>query len=280
MSAKKVAVSAGVLLLVAGSVWFLTGTPISPPREAKPPGESTSQSAVARQDETAETSVPAPAVGSDAQSLQLSGSVIDEATGLALAGVVVEVHVRSAQDSASALGRDTTDLEGTYSFRDPYSDVGEDLVIIARHAEFIVAQQTLWAVNRPWPTPLPTMALRRGGRVEGRVIRSGGVPVPGAIVRARAPVRLDRRSNSNFRVRYRGQLRSVVSQIIRAQVGRDGAAQKLRDWASNNVQQQDLGQFIGMAESELLGVRESNFARYGLKPAEYYAWRQRWDRVV
>jgi hypothetical protein len=47
-------------------------------------------------------------------------------------------------------------------------------------------------------------------------------------------------------------------------------------WAKEHVNDQERERFTGMAEAELLGVRESNFARYRVRPSEYHTWKRIW----
>lgn len=39
----------------------------------------------------------------------------------------------------------------------------------------------------------------------------------------------------------------------------------------------DRDRFREIAESELLGLHEGNYARYGVSPGEFDAWREVWD---
>jgi hypothetical protein len=80
-----------------------------------------------------------------------------------------------------------------------------------------------------------------------------------------------------FRLRYRDALRTVVGDIVRAGLGRASAADRIVTWTDDHIDEFDRGTFRAAAEDELLALHEGNFARYGLRPAEFIAWRAAWD---
>lgn len=80
-----------------------------------------------------------------------------------------------------------------------------------------------------------------------------------------------------FRLRYREPLRTVVRDIVRAPRGRKDARAHLVEAASAMLPAADREQFSDIAETELLGLHEGNFARYQVRPSEYAAWRAVWD---
>jgi hypothetical protein len=45
------------------------------------------------------------------------------------------------------------------------------------------------------------------------------------------------------------------------------------------VEQDDRETFREVAENELLGLHDGNFARYAIRPAEFAAWRDVWART-
>jgi hypothetical protein len=83
-----------------------------------------------------------------------------------------------------------------------------------------------------------------------------------------------------FRLRYREMLRNVVAEVIQEQLGKREATNKIRDRAARNVSAEDQARFVEIAESDLIGMHEGNFARYKVRPSEYYAWKQAWDVSV
>jgi Fic family protein len=79
-----------------------------------------------------------------------------------------------------------------------------------------------------------------------------------------------------FRLRHRAALRRIVGEIIRARMDRKSTADHISKWVKENIPADERERFREMAESELLGLHEGNFARYEIRPAEFAAWRQEW----
>lgn len=79
-----------------------------------------------------------------------------------------------------------------------------------------------------------------------------------------------------FRLKYRDALRAVVGEVVRGGMDRRTAAAHVTKWAAGNVEKGDREKFREVAESELLGLHEGNFARYAIRPGEFAAWREVW----
>jgi len=79
-----------------------------------------------------------------------------------------------------------------------------------------------------------------------------------------------------FRLRYRDALRTVVAEVVRRPFDRKAAAAHIATWAAAHVAEDDRTAFRNVAEAELLGLHEGNFARYAVRPAEFAAWQQVW----
>lgn len=79
-----------------------------------------------------------------------------------------------------------------------------------------------------------------------------------------------------FRLRYRELLRETVGEIVRASLGRKAAAEFVARRAEQEADAADRDHFVQIAESELLGLHEGNFARYRIRPAEFAAWQEAW----
>ena len=60
-------------------------------------------------------------------------------------------------------------------------------------------------------------------------------------------------------------------------MNRQAAVGYIADWTRTNVEPANRDRFRELAESELLGLHEGNFARYRIRPAEYRAWRGVWS---
>lgn len=80
-----------------------------------------------------------------------------------------------------------------------------------------------------------------------------------------------------FRLRYREQLRDVVSEIIRGRMSKSEAEIAIVIAANENVPQDHKQAFMDAAQTELVGLHEGNFARYRVRPSDFYAWKAVWE---
>ena len=83
-----------------------------------------------------------------------------------------------------------------------------------------------------------------------------------------------------FRLQHRAPLRQIVAEVIRARMDRKAAVAHIAKWVQENVTPADRERFREMAESELLGLHEGNYARYEIRPAEFAAWREAWAETA
>ena len=81
-----------------------------------------------------------------------------------------------------------------------------------------------------------------------------------------------------FRMRYRTSLREVVGEVIRGRMDKKQATVHVSAWAREHVDLQGRERFREVAERELLGLHEGNFARYRIRPSEFEAWQQDWSK--
>lgn len=79
-----------------------------------------------------------------------------------------------------------------------------------------------------------------------------------------------------FRLRHRDALREVIAGVVRARMDRKAAAAHIASWVEKNIEAGEQERFREVAEAELLGLHEGNFARYPIRPAEFAAWRDVW----
>lgn len=63
---------------------------------------------------------------------------------------------------------------------------------------------------------------------------------------------------------------------MREHLDRTTASGFLARWTEQNISPEDREGFRDMAETELLGLPEGNFARYQIRPAEFAAWQAIW----
>jgi DNA-binding transcriptional ArsR family regulator len=79
-----------------------------------------------------------------------------------------------------------------------------------------------------------------------------------------------------FRLRHREALRAIVGETVRGRMDRKTAVDHIAAWAAAHLEENDREPFREVAESELLGLHEGNFARYAIRPAEFAAWQETW----
>jgi Fic family protein len=80
-----------------------------------------------------------------------------------------------------------------------------------------------------------------------------------------------------FRLRHRAALRDIVREVVSSRMARTQAFAHIAGWAQQNMEAPDRDQFREVAENELLGLHEGNFARYQLTPSEFSAWQSVWN---
>jgi hypothetical protein len=82
-----------------------------------------------------------------------------------------------------------------------------------------------------------------------------------------------------FRLRHRAALRTLVGEVVREGMSKKNAAAHVAAWTAKNIDAGERERFTEIAETELLGLHEGNFARYQIRPSEFAAWRQAWERL-
>ena len=80
-----------------------------------------------------------------------------------------------------------------------------------------------------------------------------------------------------FRQRHRDALRQLVGDVVRRRMGRKEASAHIAEWVRSNVAADEQEHFREMAESDLLGLHEGNFARLQVRPSEFAAWQIAWE---
>jgi Fic family protein len=81
-----------------------------------------------------------------------------------------------------------------------------------------------------------------------------------------------------FRLRHRAALRTLISEVVRGRMDKKSGAAHVAAWASENIDAAERERFREVAESELVGLHEGNFARYQIRPSEFAAWRSAWTK--
>lgn len=81
-----------------------------------------------------------------------------------------------------------------------------------------------------------------------------------------------------FRLRHRAALREIVGEVIRERMDKKEASAHVKGWTDEHIDSGERERFREIAESELLGLHEGNFARYQIRPSEFAAWQEVWNR--
>lgn len=79
-----------------------------------------------------------------------------------------------------------------------------------------------------------------------------------------------------FRLRHRARLSEVVARVVQSRMEKKAAAKFVRNESRKLTKALDRSRFAEMAETELAGLHEGNFARFGIRPSEFAAWKSRW----
>ena len=81
-----------------------------------------------------------------------------------------------------------------------------------------------------------------------------------------------------FRLKHRETLRAIVQTIVLERLGKKAAFSRIAVWAGKKVEADEQDQFREVAEIEVLGLHEGNFARYRIRPSQFKAWQDAWNK--
>lgn len=79
-----------------------------------------------------------------------------------------------------------------------------------------------------------------------------------------------------FRVRYRDAIRQAVCTVVQNKMDRLKSSQFISKFAVEHVPAEDRNRFIEIAEIEVRSLHEGNFARFKIRPSEFFAWQSGW----
>ena len=79
-----------------------------------------------------------------------------------------------------------------------------------------------------------------------------------------------------FRMRHREALHEVVGAVVRECMDMKRATGYVSAWTREHIDEHAGERFREIAERELLGLHEGNFARYRIRPSEFAAWQKIW----
>jgi hypothetical protein len=83
-----------------------------------------------------------------------------------------------------------------------------------------------------------------------------------------------------FRLKHRAALREVISEVVRGRMAKKAAAAHIAQWMQGKIDAGERDRFREIAEGELLGLHEGNFARYQIRPSEFEEWQKLWNAGV
>ena len=81
-----------------------------------------------------------------------------------------------------------------------------------------------------------------------------------------------------FRLKHRDALREIVQTIVLERLDKKTAFLRIAGWAGKNVEADEQDQFREVAENEVLGLHAGNFARYRIRPPQFKAWQDVWNK--
>jgi hypothetical protein len=68
-----------------------------------------------------------------------------------------------------------------------------------------------------------------------------------------------------------------VAEVVQNKLAKAEASKFIEKFASESVPEPDRARFVEAAESELVGLHEGNFARFRLRPSQFFAWKAIWE---
>jgi Fic family protein len=158
----------------------------------------------------------------------------------------------------------------------PFEDVNKRVSRLAANIPFIKANMTPLSFTDV-PTKLYTDAMLGVYELnEVDLLRDVFIWAYERSASRYAAVRQSLGEPDPFRLKYRGALREIVREIVLRRSDKKTARARIAAWAKENVPLDEREQFRDVAENELLGLHEGNFARYQIRPSEFAAWQGVW----
>lgn len=79
-----------------------------------------------------------------------------------------------------------------------------------------------------------------------------------------------------FRVRHRDLIRQAVCTAVQNKLDKLQSSQFIAKFAKENISSEDRARFIEVVEIELSSLHEGNFARFKIRPTEFFEWQKSW----
>lgn len=78
-----------------------------------------------------------------------------------------------------------------------------------------------------------------------------------------------------FQVRYRDQIRQGIFHIVEHKMNKSAAFRFIGQFAHEKIPSQDCHQFIEVIQAEISSLHEGNFARFKIKPSQFFEWQKK-----
>lgn len=82
-----------------------------------------------------------------------------------------------------------------------------------------------------------------------------------------------------FRVHYRDLIRQTVYSVVHKKMNKWETSQFISKFADENVPYDDKKHFIEIAKIEVNSLHEGNFARFRIRPFEFFEWQKTWNEL-
>lgn len=79
-----------------------------------------------------------------------------------------------------------------------------------------------------------------------------------------------------FRMRYRDLIRQAIAAVVQNKMNPFEASQSIAKFAHDKIPSEDCNRFIEIAEVEVSSLHEGNFARFKIKPSDFFEWQKKW----
>lgn len=79
-----------------------------------------------------------------------------------------------------------------------------------------------------------------------------------------------------FRVLYRDSILKAVCTVVQNKMDKLKSAQFISKFAAENISAEDRNRFIEITETEVRSLHEGNFARFKIRPQEFFEWQKFW----
>lgn len=79
-----------------------------------------------------------------------------------------------------------------------------------------------------------------------------------------------------IRTRYRDLIRRAVSEVVQNKLDKINASHFIAKLSHENIPAADQSRFIEIAEIEVSSLHEGNFARYRIRPSDFFEWQKGW----